>query len=79
MNKENRKPKQAERVIAYLNRYGTITQMDALMDLGIMRLASRISEIQKDGTRIASRYVTVTNRHGEKCQIKEYRLAEGQG
>ena len=77
MNEENRKPTQADRVLEYLHKYGTITQWDALMDLGIMRLASRISEIQNErGVAIASRFVTVKNRHGENCSVKEYRLEE---
>lgn len=77
MNNENRKPTQADRVLEYLERYGSITQLDALRDLGIMRLASRISEIQSErGIAIASDYQTVVNRFGERCAIKRYRIAE---
>ena len=79
MNNENKKPTQAERVLAYMERNGAITQWEALMELGIMRLASRISEIQsKRGVTIESRFVPVYNRHGEKCHVKEYRIAEVQ-
>lgn len=79
MNNENRKPTQADRVLEYLQKYGSITQWDALMELGIMRLASRISEIQSErGIAIASDYQTVVNRFGEKASIKRYKFAEVQ-
>lgn len=41
------RPTQCERIIKYLKDFGSITQYQALQDLGIMRLASRISELQK--------------------------------
>lgn len=46
---ENSRPTQCERIIKYLKDFGSITQYQALQDLGIMRLASRISELQKNG------------------------------
>ena len=71
----NSKPTQAERVLAYIERFGSITQHEALQDLGVMRLASRISELKKNGYPIQSEVVTVTNRFEENCYIKRYSLA----
>jgi hypothetical protein len=71
---ENKKPTQVDRVLAYLDEHGSITQLDALMDLGVMRLASRISEIIHDrGIEIQKEFVTVKNRFGENCQIVAYK------
>lgn len=73
---ENKKPTQCQRIKRYLEDFGEITQLDALRDLGVMRLASRISEMRKDGLNIKSKQVCVKNRYGEKCYIKSYYLGE---
>ncbi len=73
-NDGNRRPTQCDRVLAYMDQRGSITQLDALMDLGVMRLASRISEIiHERGIQIEKEFVTVQNRFGEKCQIVAYK------
>ncbi len=68
---------QNQRVIEYLEQFGSITQLEALRDLGIMRLASRISDLKKQGYRIESTTEAVNNRWEEKCYIKRYRLVKG--
>lgn len=73
------KIKQTERVIIYIEEFGSITQLEALRDLGIMRLASRVSDLKRAGYPITSEVETVKNRFGEKSYIKRYRLAEGGG
>jgi len=49
--------------------------MQALNDLGIMRLAARISDLEKAGINFEHRWVQDFNRFGEKVRYKEYRLA----
>ena len=78
MAKVDHKPTQNERIIAYMNRYGSITQFDALRDLGVMRLASRISDLRRLGYPIKSTVEKVVNRFGEECRIKRYSLMEGE-
>ena len=46
------KTTQNQRILNYLKEFGSITQLEALKDLGIMRLASRISELRAMGTKI---------------------------
>lgn len=70
------KATQAERVLAYIEKFGSITQYEALQDLGCMRLASRISDLKKQGLPIKSEVVAVKNRFDENCYIKKYSLAE---
>lgn len=76
MIENNKRPSQCERIVKYLNDFGTITQFEALRDLGIMRLASRISEIKKSGIKICGEKIEVKNRYGEICRIKKYKLGE---
>ena len=74
----NTRPTQCERVYRYMQDFGGITQLEALSDLGIMRLASRVSEMRKRGIAINDEQVAVKNRYGENCYIKRYSLAKGQ-
>ena len=72
------KATQAERVLAYIEEFGSITQYEALQDLGCMRLASRISDLKKQGFPIKSEVVSVKNRFNENCYIKRYSMAGGE-
>lgn len=72
----NKRPTQAERILKYMRFFGTITQREAINDLGCMRLASRITELKDAGYKINRRMVKVKNRFGETCSIAEYSLAE---
>lgn len=65
---------QAERVFDYMVEFDGITQLEALRDLGVMRLASRISDLRKQGIPIEASVVGVQNRFGETCYIKRYRV-----
>lgn len=66
--------KQTQRVLDYMAQNDGITQLEAIRDLGVMRLASRISDLRKDGYRIVSSREAVKNRFEETCYIKRYRL-----
>jgi hypothetical protein len=72
------KPTQNQRILDYIDEFGSITQLDALRDLGVMRLASRISDLKRLGYPIVSTIETVNNRYEEKCRIKRYSLAKGE-
>ena len=66
---------QADKIIMYLDRFGSITALDALADLGIMRLAARIGELREDGLDIRTDMEYVTNRFDERIKIARYKLA----
>ena len=68
------KPTQNERILDYISEFGSITQLEALRDLGVMRLASRISDLRKQGYVIISEIEPVKNRYGETCRIKRYKF-----
>lgn len=40
---------QKQKVLKYINDYGSITSWQAYKDLGIMQLGARIDGLQKDG------------------------------
>lgn len=68
---------QGERILDYLSKHPNgITQFEALSELGIMRLASRISDLRADGNKILSERVQVKNRFNEKCYVSRYKLIE---
>lgn len=65
---------QNERILSYIEEHGSITQLEAINDLGVMRLASRISDLKRKGYNIISENVTVKNRFDEKCRVKRYSI-----
>ena len=67
---------QAERIMEHLKEYGTITQLEAMKEYGIYRLASRISDLRKNGVEIKRTMVKGKNRYGEDTCFAEYRLLE---
>lgn len=73
---ESFKNTQEQRILSYMEEFGSITQMEAFFDLGVMRLASRISSLRKQGYGIESSLEKVKNRYGEACHIKRYRLSD---
>ena len=70
----NSNPTQCQRILDYMHDHGSITQLEALKDLGVFRLASRISELRDKGCDIESEMIVVVNRYGEKCRVKRYYL-----
>ena len=65
---------QCEKIIEYMDTFGSITTYEAFIDLGIARLASRICDLKKEGWPIVSETVTTTNRYGEKIHYAKYKI-----
>jgi hypothetical protein len=65
---------QTERILRHLEDYGSITQMDAMQDYGIMRLASRVNDLRREGHPIVTEVVEGRNRYGEKTRYARYRM-----
>ena len=66
---------QCERVLRHLEDFGSITSLEAMSEYGIMRLASRISDLKDQGHAIVSERVTGKNRYDETTSYSVYRLA----
>ena len=64
---------QCDRILQYLDDFGSISAAQAMMDLGIYRLASRIHDLKRMGVNIQSETVTGKNRYGEATHFSVYR------
>ncbi len=73
---EPQKMTQTEKILKHMEQYGKITPIEAMQEYGIMRLASRISDLKKAGYKIKKGVCTSTNRYGEKVYFAEYSLEE---
>lgn len=67
---------QNEKILRHLKENGTIEPMTALKEYGIMRLASRISDLKRLGYHIEKRMVKAQNKYGEAVSYAEYSLME---
>ena len=63
-----------QRVLEYINEFGSITVLDAYKDLGTFSLREAIRDLRKDGENIKSKYEFSFNRWGNKVQYKRYWL-----
>lgn len=69
---------QKERILDYIKTFGGITALEAMRDLGIMRLASRVTDLGKDGITIERAWVNDKNRYGEPVRYLRYYLPKEQ-
>ena len=69
---------QKDRVLAYLEKHGTITQRQAYHELGIMRLASRINDLKNDGHDIRAVLIDVPGRNG-RARVARYSFGALEG
>lgn len=67
---------QCERILRHLEDYGSITSLEAIQEYGILRLASRINDLRRNGHRIVSSTVTGKNRYDETTHYSIYKLKE---
>ena len=67
---------QKEQILDYLARFNTITPMEAFAYLGITKLATRVSEMRRDGIEFNIESVTSKNRFGKPVRFAKYSLKE---
>lgn len=67
---------QNDRILRHMRDIGSITQLEAISEYGIMRLASRISDLKRDGYEISREMVRGKNRYGEVTSYARYTLNE---
>lgn len=65
---------QREMIIKYIKDFGSITPMEAFRDLGITKLATRVSEMRKDGIEFEITKEVSKNRYGKSCSFARYKL-----
>lgn len=72
------KPTQRQMILEYIKAFGSIDPAEAYRDIGCMKLATRISELKREGYNIVSETVTAKNRFQKTVHFKRYRLGEQQ-
>ena len=63
---------QHERILNFIDAHGSITAMEAFTELGITKLATRISELSALGVRFEKVRVESENRFGDKVRFTRY-------
>lgn len=71
------KTTQCDRILRHLKDFGSISSLEAITEYGILRLASRISDLKRRGYNIISETKTGKNRYNEATHYKVYKLADG--
>lgn len=66
---------QCQRILKYIDDFGSITPLEALKDLGIMRLGARVYDLRKSGVEIVRETVKDRNRYDEPVHYARYRRA----
>lgn len=67
---------QHERILAFLDRHGSITPMEAFTELGITKLSTRIGEMIENGISIEKQREKGKNRYGETVTFMKYTKGE---
>lgn len=70
---------QEMQVLEYLQRFGSITPLEALNAYGIMRLSARIWRLRHAGHCIGMELIPVKNRVGEEVKVARYYLVNKEG
>ena len=65
---------QAQKILDYMERHGSITPQEAMKELGIMRLGARIYDLKEEGVKIISETEIGKNRDGNTVHYARYRL-----
>lgn len=63
---------QQKLILAHLATYGSITPIEAFSEYGITKLATRISELKKQGYQFTSVMVEQKNRFGQPVRFMQY-------
>lgn len=65
---------QKDMILDYIRQHGSISPYEAFRDLGITKLATRVSEMSKEGIEFEKRQIKGKNRYGNPVCYMRYRL-----
>lgn len=68
--------RQQERILIYMEVCGSITPLEAFAELGVTKLATRVSELRREGIPIVKSSETRKNRFGETVTYARYSLPQ---
>ena len=66
---------QREKIVFYIQKFGSISSMEAFQDLGITRLSARIYELRDEGYQFDETFETSKNRFGE-CVLQAVQVSK---
>ena len=66
---------QHQLIMTHIDTFGSITPMEAFMEYGITKLATRVSELIRQGERISKEPAEAKNRYGQTVRFMRYRRA----
>lgn len=65
---------QQERIVKYIEDFGSISPMEAFYDLGITKLATRISELERKGVIFSKHIEKSKNRYNQPVHYMRYSI-----
>jgi hypothetical protein len=69
---------QCDLIRKYLDDFGSISNFEAMFDLGVGSLSKRICDLKNQGEKIVSEVICTKNRYGKKTHYTRYRRAAQQ-
>lgn len=64
---------QQQMILDHIEKYGSITPFEAFSGYGITKLATRVSELRRDGHQITKVMEEGRNRYGQPCRYMRYK------
>lgn len=74
--KKQSRPTQCDLILKYIRDFGSISTWEAMTDLGVARLASRIFDLKKKGYQFRKQRIYTNNRYDKKIYYDRYFLVE---
>ena len=68
------KMSQKERILDYIDEFGSISSLEAFRDLGVSQLSARLCELEKAGYVFNKKQESSLNRYGERVYFTRYSL-----
>ena len=65
---------QRNQILKYLEEFGSISDYEAVVDLGILQFGARLKELREQGYVFSSECVKKKNRYNKPVRFKRYRL-----
>ena len=72
---ENILSEQEQDIIAFIQKNGSITTIQAMYNLGCARLSARIFDMREKGIPLKREMISVENRKGKTCRVARYWIA----
>ena len=70
------KKNQKQRILDYINETGSITALEAVRELGVLQLSSRLVELERDGIVFNKEQESALNRFGERVYYTRYSIVK---